>query len=124
MTDQAWNPYDRDCPSRGLLDRVSSRWTILIVGALESGPLRFSEIARRVDGLSEKMLAQTLRQLEEDGLVSRQVTASVPVRVDYSLTQAGLTLAVPLRALEDWTTSHMEAVLDARGAYASAHQAD
>ncbi|MDN4474045.1 winged helix-turn-helix transcriptional regulator [Demequina zhanjiangensis] len=114
MSEPAWNPYDRNCPSRGLLDRISSRWTILIVGVLAEGPSRFSDIARRVDGLSEKMLTQTLRQLEEDGLVSRTVTPSVPVRVDYELTTDGRTLIAPLHALEDWVVTHMSQVDQAR----------
>jgi len=109
-----WNPYNRNCPSRVLLDRIGDRWTVLVVGALSDGPLRFSELGVRVDGVSQKMLTQTLRGLEHDGLVQRTVTAAVPVRVDYELTDAGRTLSAPLKALEDWAKSHISSVLEAR----------
>jgi len=114
-----WNPYSRNCPSCRLLDRIGDRWTVLVVGALSDGPLRFSELVVRVDGVSQKMLTQTLRGLEHDGLVGRTVTAAVPVRVDYELTDAGRTLRAPLRALEDWAKSHMPAVLAAREQFAA-----
>ncbi|WP_029150527.1 winged helix-turn-helix transcriptional regulator [Microbacterium indicum] len=110
----AWDPYVSDCPSRRLLDRIGDRWTVLVVGALSDGPRRFSEIARRVDGISQKMLTQTLRGLEQDGLVTRTVTAAVPVRVDYELTDSGRSLQGPLRALEEWAIEHMSPVLAAR----------
>lgn len=113
-----WNPYDRNCPSRRVLDRIGDRWTVLIVGALADGPLRFSEITKRVDGISQKMLTQTLRGLEQDGLVTRTVTAAVPVRVDYELTSAGHSLRTPLKALEDWAAEHMVPILQARERYA------
>ncbi|WP_261163898.1 helix-turn-helix domain-containing protein [Microbacterium sp. Marseille-Q6965] len=109
-----WNPYDRNCPTRKLLDRIGDRWTVLVVGALADGPLRFSELGGRIDGVSQKMLTQTLRALEQDGLVRRTVTAAVPVRVDYELTEAGQTLRQPLKALEDWAKEHMGPILEAR----------
>ncbi|HEY0259465.1 MAG TPA: helix-turn-helix domain-containing protein [Lacisediminihabitans sp.] len=114
MARQQWDPYVRDCPTRQLLDRIGDRWTVLVIGALEGGPRRFSEIARRVDGVSQKMLTQTLRALEHDGLVTRTVFAEVPPRVQYELTELGETLREPLKALEDWATTHMGAVIDAR----------
>lgn len=110
----AWDPYARNCPSRQLLDRIGDRWTALILGTLESGPLRFSEVARRIEGISQKMLTQTLRALERDGLVTRTVYAEVPPRVEYELTALGRSLREPLRALEAWATTHMPDVLDAR----------
>ena len=109
-----WNPYDRNCPTRKLLDRIGDRWTVLVVGALSQGSLRYSELVSRIDGVSQKMLTQTLRALEQDGLVRRTVTAAVPVRVDYELTDAGRTLQEPLRALEDWAKAHMAPILEAR----------
>ncbi|WP_207455492.1 MULTISPECIES: helix-turn-helix domain-containing protein [Microbacteriaceae] len=115
-----WNPYDRNCPTRKLLDRIGDRWTVLVIGALSDGPMRFSELAARIDGVSQKMLTQTLRALEEDGLVIRTVTAAVPVRVDYELSDAGRTLQVPLKALEDWAKEHMEPILQARRRFAAA----
>lgn len=107
----AWNPYDRNCPTQQLLSRIGDRWTVLVIGALENGPQRFSEIARRVDGISQKMLTQTLRALERDGLVSRTVYPEIPPRVEYQLTSLGQSLQTPLKALEAWATSHMAQVL-------------
>jgi len=114
MVEPAWDPYDRNCPTRKLLDRIGDRWTVLVVGSLSGGPLRFSEVAQRVDGVSQKMLTQTLRGLERDGLVTRTLYPQIPPRVDYELTDAGKTLREPLRALEEWAKAHMNAVLDAR----------
>ncbi|GLJ62597.1 MULTISPECIES: winged helix-turn-helix transcriptional regulator [Microbacterium] len=110
----AWNPYAKDCPSRQLLDRIGDRWTALVLGTLEDGPLRFSEVARRIEGISQKMLTQTLRALERDGLVTRTVYAEVPPRVVYELSDLGRSLREPLRALETWATTHMPDVLEAR----------
>lgn len=112
-----WDPYQRDCPSRVVLDRIGDRWTVLVVGTLAGGALRFTELSRRIDGISQKMLTQTLRGLERDGLVERTIYAEVPLRVEYELTQAGHTLREPLRALERWATSHMDGVVEARRRY-------
>lgn len=101
------SPYRADCPSRRILDRIGDRWTVLIVGALGDGSVRFSELRRRVEGVSQKMLTQTLRALERDGLVHRTVYPEVPVRVEYTLTEAGRTLREPLRALEEWSITHL-----------------
>lgn len=114
MTDRAWNPYERDCPTRALLDRIGDRWTVLVIGTLHDGPRRFSEIARAVDGVSQKMLTQTLRALERDGMVTRTVYPEIPPRVEYALTDLGRSLREPLRNLELWATEHMEQVFDAR----------
>nr|WP_236940936.1 helix-turn-helix domain-containing protein [Frondihabitans sp. 762G35] len=94
------------CPTRRVLDRIGDRWTVLIVGALAEGPRRFTEIRRQVAGISQKMLTQTLRGLEQDGLVTRTVYAEVPPRVEYELTEAGSTLREPLKALEQWSIDH------------------
>lgn len=117
MAEQDWNPYDRNCPTRRMLDRIGDRWTVLVVGALSNGPLRYSELQRQVDGVSQKMLTQTLRHLERDGLVTRTITPQVPPRVDYELTEAGQSLREPLKALEDWAAVHMGSVLEARDRY-------
>jgi DNA-binding HxlR family transcriptional regulator len=108
------DPYDAGCPSRRVLDLVGDRWTVLIVGALGDETLRFSELRRRVGGISQKMLTQTLRELERDGLVDRTVHAEVPVRVEYRLTAAGHELRGPLQALLDWAVGHYGAVADAQ----------
>ena len=111
MSALAWNPYVRDCPSRRMLDLIGDRWTVLVVGTLADGPLRFSAIVRGVDGISQKMLTQTLRELERDGIVHRTVHPEVPVRVEYRLTECGESLRGPLRALEEWSIEHLGSVL-------------
>jgi DNA-binding HxlR family transcriptional regulator len=110
-------PYRADCPTRGLLDRIGDRWTVLVVGVLAEGEARFSELRRRIEGVSQKLLTQTLRGLERDGLVRRTVHPEVPVRVEYALTEAGRTLCEPLRALQEWSIAHHAHVAASREAY-------
>ena len=105
------------CPSRQLLDRLSDKWVTLVMVALEGGPRRYSELARTIAGVSQKMLTQTLRTLERDGLVMWTVTASVPVTVTYELTDLGRSLQAVIERLKDWAESHMDDVLDARASY-------
>ncbi len=114
MTDLVWDPYVRDCPTREVLDRIGDRWSVLIIGFLSPGPQRFSELGRRIDGISQKMLTQTLRGLERDGLITRTVFPVVPPHVEYELTDLGRTLREPLAALEDWAREHMDAIIEAR----------
>ncbi|MFI0354081.1 winged helix-turn-helix transcriptional regulator [Actinomadura sp. 9N407] len=116
------SPYRADCPTRRILDRIGDRWTVLIVGALWDGSVRFSELRRRVEGVSQKMLTQTLRALERDGLVSRTVHPEVPVRVEYALTEAGRTLREPLRALEEWSIAYLSDVSASQEAYDRANR--
>ncbi|ACZ29326.1 transcriptional regulator, HxlR family [Xylanimonas cellulosilytica DSM 15894] len=111
------SPYRADCPSRRILDRIGDRWTVLTVGALGDGNVRFSELRRRVEGVSHKMLTQTLRALERDGLVRRTVYPEVPIRVEYTLTEAGRTLREPLRALEEWSITHLHDVSTSQETY-------
>lgn len=111
------DPYDANCPTRRILDRIGDRWTVLIVGILGEGDARFSELRRRIGGISQKMLTQTLRGLERDGIVRRTVYPDVPVRVEYSLTEAGRTLLEPLRALQKWAIEHLSDVSAAQDAY-------
>ena len=109
-----YNPYAAACPTRQALDRIADKWTVLIVGLLEQRPHRFGELLRGVEGISQKMLTQTLRSLELDGLVNRHAKATVPVTVEYSLTSTGRTLAEPLEAIRRWAEQHIEGVLAAR----------
>lgn len=118
MTHPDWDPYDPHCPSRRLLDRIGDRWTVLVVGALDPGPQRFSALAARIQGISQKMLTQTLRALERDGFVQRTVYAEVPPRVEYELTPFGRSLQEPLRALETWAVGNMSEVERHNAAYA------
>lgn len=115
--DRLPDPYLDGCPTRRILDRIGDRWTVLIVGALGDGTLRFNALRRRVAGISQKMLTQTLRQLERDGIVTRTVYPEVPVRVEYQLTEAGQSLREPLRALETWSIEHLGSVLENRHRY-------
>jgi DNA-binding HxlR family transcriptional regulator len=96
---------------------VGDKWSLLVMAVLEGGTLRFSELLRQIDGISQRMLTLTLRQLERDGLVERTVFAVVPPRVDYHLTVLGKTLQEPIHGLVQWTIDHHEEVADARSVY-------
>jgi DNA-binding HxlR family transcriptional regulator len=108
---------DPDCPSRVVLQRIGDKWTPLIVQALKSGPLRFSELRAAVGRVTPKVLTQTLRTLERDGLLSRAVFAEVPVRVEYRLTPLGESLLGPLDAVRAWAEDHAGKILEARDAF-------
>ena len=105
---------ERQCPVRGLLDKVGDRWSMLLVSALMGGPRRFSALGRAVPDISKRMLTQTLRNLERDGLVHRDVQPTVPPSVTYSLTPLGESLAGPLLGLIDWAEANFATVLSAR----------
>ncbi|NYI71926.1 DNA-binding HxlR family transcriptional regulator [Naumannella cuiyingiana] len=115
----AYDAYLAQCPSRQLLARISDKWVTLVICALgdHRGPLRYSELARRIPGVSQKMLTQTLRALERDGLIGRTVTASVPPRVDYELTPLGHSLLEPIWHVKHWAEQHMPEIDRARTAY-------
>ncbi|UFU06921.1 winged helix-turn-helix transcriptional regulator [Ruania halotolerans] len=100
--------FTHQCPTRALLDHVTSKWGVLVLVALSSRSLRWGELRRAVDGVSEKMLAQTLRTLEQDGLVLREAQPTIPPRVDYSLTDPGRELAGHLVPLLRWVAAHAE----------------
>ena len=105
------------CPSRKLLDRISDKWVTLVLKSLVDGPKRYSEVSRQLAGVSQKMLTQTLRSLERDGMLTRTVTPSVPVRVDYELTPLGESLGGVLGQLKTWAEQHMPEVDQARADY-------
>ncbi|MEU1622338.1 helix-turn-helix domain-containing protein [Streptomyces sp. NPDC005722] len=109
--------FARSCPSRPTLEHVTGRWGSLALGALAGGALRFNELRRRVDGVSEKMLSQTLHALERDGLVRREPRPTNPPRVDYSLTPLGRDTAERLLALIELVESRMPEVLTAQRSY-------
>nr|WP_202505892.1 helix-turn-helix domain-containing protein [Amycolatopsis rubida] len=100
-----------------MLDRIGDQWTVLIVGALTDGPLRFTEIGKRVDGISQKVLTQTLRSLVRDGILIRTAYPVIPPKVEYELTQLGRNLAEPLDLLDRWARRNMDQVTAARAAY-------
>ncbi|MFC5667475.1 winged helix-turn-helix transcriptional regulator [Kitasatospora misakiensis] len=117
LLDRVPDIYDRMCPSRGVLEHVTSRWGVLVLVALRERGYRFSELRRRVAGVSEKMLAQTLQTLERDGFVLREAHPVIPPRVDYSLTPLGLEAAEHVSALAHWVEARMCAVGEAREEY-------
>ena len=98
--------YSASCPTRLVLDQIGEKWTVLILGVLIRQPTRFNELKRRIDGVSQKMLGQTLKKMERNGLVSRRVFATVPVTVEYSITPLGQTLSVTVEALRRWAEEH------------------
>jgi len=112
--------FAKTCPSRSVMEHVTSRWGVLILVALLEATMRFSELRRRVDGVSEKMLAQTLQALEGDGFLVREVYPVIPPRVDYSLTPLGREVAKHVEALADWIEENMPRVSKARAARAAA----
>ncbi|WP_225993605.1 winged helix-turn-helix transcriptional regulator [Actinomadura rudentiformis] len=116
--DARFDAFAASCPSRRLLDTIGNKWASLVIVALGlEGRMRFSELSTRIAGVSQKMLTQTLRGLERDGLLIRTVTPSVPVRVDYELTPLGLSLLDPIRHLKEWAEAHMAEVDKAREEY-------
>jgi DNA-binding HxlR family transcriptional regulator len=106
-----------DCRLRDVLDRVGDKWSVLVMALLGDGPRRYSELRRAVDGISQRMLTLTLRNLERDGLVTRAVTPSSPPRVDYALTPVGQTLSVEVSSLMRWAQEHRAYVADSRLRY-------
>ena len=105
------------CEVRQILDRIADKWSLLVIALLEERTLRFTELKRRIDGVSQRMLTRTLRQLERDGLVERTVHPVVPPRVDYELTPLGASLHVTIKALVTWTEVHQNQIAAARTRY-------
>jgi DNA-binding HxlR family transcriptional regulator len=108
--------FPAGCPSRTVLDHVSSKWGVLILVALSKGPQRWSELRRRAEGISEKMLAQTLKTLEADGFLRRDAQPIIPPRVDYSLTDRGRGLVSVLLPLVTWIAEHAGEIIGSPGA--------
>ncbi|MFD9285109.1 winged helix-turn-helix transcriptional regulator [Streptomyces mirabilis] len=121
--DLPYNVFARSCPSRGTLEHVTGRWGSLTLGALYEGTFRFNELRRRVDGVSEKMLSQTLHALERDGLVHREAQPTNPPRVDYTLTPLGREVSERLLTLIHFVEGRMDDVLEARERYDESHAA-
>jgi DNA-binding HxlR family transcriptional regulator len=119
---ELYDVFKVSCPSREVFDRLGERWTGLVLLALRPGILRFNELRRQIEGISQKMLTQTLRGLERDGLVSRTVYPTVPVTVEYQLTSLGRSLGEAVDVLRTWAYTHLEDLEAARTAYQSADQ--
>ena len=103
-----------DCPSRLLLDQIADKWSVLVLAVLRGGPLRFNTIKRRIEGVTQKALTQTLRRLERNGIVARRVISSSPVAVEYEITTLGRTLDQPFQAIYAWTLEYLPQVEQAR----------
>ena len=113
----ALDPHESCKAQVATLARIGDKWTVLVVGALSKGPIRYNEIRRRVEGISQRMLTLTLKGLEQDGLVTRTMYPTIPPRVDYELTELGRKLIVPLKALAKWARENRPAMLAAREAF-------
>lgn len=109
--------FARDCTSRRTLESITGKWGVLALVALREGAYRFNALRRRVDGVSEKMLAQTLQTLERDGLVHREVLATIPARVEYTLTPLGSEIADQLRVLVELLEARVPRVAAAQAEY-------
>lgn len=109
-----WDVYKATCPTRLVLDCIADKWAAMVVGVLLNGTRRFGELRKSIEGVSQKMLTQTLRSLERDGIVSRRVFASVPPKVEYTLTPLGLSLGRIVDELRQWSESNIEQVLDSQ----------
>jgi DNA-binding HxlR family transcriptional regulator len=114
---EASNPHAACKAEVETLARIGGKWTVMVVGALSKGPIRYNEIRRRVEGISQRMLTLTLKGLEQDGLVTRTMFPTIPPRVDYELTKLGRKLIVPLHALYEWARENRPAMLAAREAF-------
>ena len=104
------NVFDAGCPARAILEILAEKWVLLLVHLLAGGPLRTAELRRRIGGISDKMLIQTLRRLERSGIVARRAYPEVPPRVEYSLTELGLSLSGPITMLDRWVEQHLPEV--------------
>ena len=111
--------YAEGCPTRVVLDRIADRWAVLVLGRLGDGPVRFNQLRREIQGVSAKVLSQTLKKLERDGLVRREAFPTVPVTVEYEITELGATLRQTVAGLTRWAEDNIERVLDAQRRYDS-----
>jgi len=114
--------YCAVCPTRMALDRIAGKWPVLIVDALGERKLRFGELSRKIEGISQKMLSLTLRQMEEDGFVTRTIFPSVPVKVEYDLTSLGRSLQKLMHQIRAWSEFHVNDIEEARRRYKTANQ--
>jgi DNA-binding HxlR family transcriptional regulator len=112
-----YNVYAQHCPARLVLDRLADKWALLVLGSLSEGDLRFNQLARGIEGISQKVLSQTLKKLERDGLVARTVFATAPVTVEYSLTKLGHTLSETIEHLSHWAETNMATIVKAQKLY-------
>ncbi|EYD76874.1 Redox-sensing transcriptional regulator QorR, putative [Rubellimicrobium mesophilum DSM 19309] len=112
-----YDVYSEACPTRLVLDRLADKWTVLVLDLLAQEPRRFNALRREIEGVSQKVLSQTLKRLERDGLIARRAFPTVPVTVEYSITPLGRTLSETVAALAHWAETHIEKVVEAQRAY-------
>jgi DNA-binding HxlR family transcriptional regulator len=117
MTGQVDAVYFADCAARSFFDQVANKWSVMILTLLNDKPARFNELRRKLEGVTHKALTQALRRLERNGLVVRKVLATSPVAVQYSITDLGRTLQVPLGAAYDWAINHLHEIEQAQLAF-------
>jgi DNA-binding HxlR family transcriptional regulator len=111
----AYDVFVADCPARTTLGLVADTWSVIAVVALDRGPARYSQLQERIEGISKKMLTQTLRKLEANGLVERRVLRTAPLGAEYRLTSLGRSLLEPVRSLSRWAEEHTDDLLEAQG---------
>ena len=116
-TKSPWDVFNSRCPTRQVLDRIADKWTVLVIRKLSRGTLRFAQLRRSVDGISQKVLTNKLRGLERDGIVTRRIYASVPPRVEYTLTDLGRSLCELVAGICGWAEANIEHVQEARAIY-------
>jgi len=109
--------FDPDCPTRLVLDRIGDKWTVLVVLLLSDGPMRFSELRGHLGRVAPKVLTQTLRRMERDGLLTREIYAEVPPRVEYALTDLGNSLIEPIAVITEWAEVNVDRIVGAQAAY-------
>jgi DNA-binding HxlR family transcriptional regulator len=114
---QNYDVFAKSCPTRVVLDRIADKWALLALRLLSTKSLRFNQLRRDIEGISQKVLSQTLKKLERDGLVSRKVFATVPVTVEYSITPLGQTLTEVATGISKWAETNIEKVLAAQKKY-------
>lgn len=120
---RAFDVMSPDCPSRSIMQRMGDKWTPLVFLALESGPRRFSQLRQDIGGVTPKVLTQTLRSLERDGLLTRTIYPEVPPRVEYELTELGASVLGPLEVIREWAQDHAERIIRARNDYDELNEA-
>jgi DNA-binding HxlR family transcriptional regulator len=111
------DPYNANCPTRMALDRIGDKWSVLTLILIRDKPMRFNALRRAIEGITQKMLSQTLKALERDGLISRTVLPTAPVSVEYAITPLGATLAATLDRLHQWACEHIGEVMRAQARY-------
>ena len=109
--EKTWDIFNKNCPTRMVLDRIADKWTVLVVGVLKDETKRFGVLKKQIDGISQKMLTKTLRGMERDGLIKRKVYPTIPPKVEYSLTPLGVTLVDMLQNIQFWAENNIEQII-------------